>query len=220
MSAAVLALGVASAVFRLAKNDVLHLNGQSQGILFILALGAATDYSLLFVSRFREELRDDERRYVAMRHAYRASFEPILASGATVILALLCLLLSDLSSLRGPRPGRRDRDRRRDALLAHPAAVRTAPARPRGRTGRSARSSARSTRTRRGSGAGCPAGRPPGPQVWMLTFMVLAAFAAFVPTLNEDPVPQTDTFLPRSTRSGPDSSTRTSPLLTIYPVLV
>ena len=58
---AVLALGVSSAViYALASNGVLDLNGQSQGILFILALGAATDYSLLLVSRFREELRDDE----------------------------------------------------------------------------------------------------------------------------------------------------------------
>ena len=60
MLSAVLALGVASAaIYALAKHDVLDLNGQSQGILFILALGAATDYSLLLVSRFREELRDE-----------------------------------------------------------------------------------------------------------------------------------------------------------------
>ena len=60
---AVLALGVSSAaVYWLADHDVLDLNGQSQGILFILALGAATDYSLLIVSRFREELRDEGRR--------------------------------------------------------------------------------------------------------------------------------------------------------------
>ncbi len=51
---------------------MLDLNGQSQGILFILAIGAATDYSLLIVARFREELRDTESKYVAMRRAYRA----------------------------------------------------------------------------------------------------------------------------------------------------
>ena len=62
-----LALGVSSAaIYALAKNDVLDLNGQSQGILFILALGAATDYvALLLVSRFREELRDEESTYRA-----------------------------------------------------------------------------------------------------------------------------------------------------------
>ena len=102
---AVLALGVSSAViYALASNGVLDLNGQSQGILFILALGAATDYSLLIVSRFREELRDERSKYVAMRRAYRRSLEPIVASGVTVILGLLCLLLADLSSLRGLGP--------------------------------------------------------------------------------------------------------------------
>ena len=63
-----LALGVSSAaIYALAKNDVLDLNGQSQGILFILALGAATDYVLLLVSRFREELRDEESTYSRFR---------------------------------------------------------------------------------------------------------------------------------------------------------
>jgi RND superfamily putative drug exporter len=101
----VLALGVASAaIYFLAKADLLTLNGQSQGILFILAVGAATDYSLLLVARFREELRDHESKYDAMRKAWKATLEPILASGATVILGLLCLLLSDLSSLQGLGP--------------------------------------------------------------------------------------------------------------------
>ena len=102
---ALLSLGVASAlIYALASGNVLDLNGQSQGILFILAIGAATDYSLLIVARFREELRDTESKYVAMRRAYRGAVEPILASGVTVILGLLCLLLSDLSSLRGLGP--------------------------------------------------------------------------------------------------------------------
>src|SRR3954469_7543584 len=105
---AVLALGVASAaVYWLAKGDVLDLNGQSQGILFILALGAATDYSLLLVSRFGGERRDEQSTYVAMRTAYRRSLEPIVASGVTVILGLLCLLLAHLSNLRGFGPGAR-----------------------------------------------------------------------------------------------------------------
>jgi RND superfamily putative drug exporter len=101
----VLGLGVASAVvYAAASNDLLDVNGQSQGILFILAVGAATDYSLLLVARFREELRDNESKYDAMKAAYRGAFEPIAASGLTVILGLLCLLLSDLSSLRGLGP--------------------------------------------------------------------------------------------------------------------
>ena len=193
---AVLALGVASAViYALATNDLLDVNGQSQGILFILAVGAATDYSLLIVARFREELRDSESKYDAMRKAYRGAFEPIVASGLTVILGLLCLLLSDLSSLQGLGPvgaigiaG---------AMLASltllPATLvlfgRRAfwPLQPRygsphtdaqGIWGRVARLVGRRART-----------------VWVTTFLLLAVAAAFVPTLDEDPVPQTELFL-------------------------
>ena len=193
---AVLALGVASAlIYFLAKNNVLDLNGQSQGILFILAVGAATDYSLLIVSRFREELRDNESKYDAMRNAWRAALEPVLASGATVILGLLCLLLSDLSSLKGLGPV---------GALGIAGAVFAAltllpsllvllgraafwPMMPRygsehtdrkGIWGKVSRLVGRRARV-----------------VWTVTFVVLAACAAFVPTLNEEPVPQTELFL-------------------------
>jgi RND superfamily putative drug exporter len=94
----------ASVVYPLAKNDVIELNGQSQGILFILVVGAATDYSLLLVSRYKEELHDYESKYQAMRVAWRAAVEPIAASAATVILGLLCLLLSQLGSTKGLGP--------------------------------------------------------------------------------------------------------------------
>ena len=82
----------------LAKWGLLMLSGQTQGILFILVIGAATDYSLLYVSRYREELRVQRDRGAATRSALRGSLEPILASGGTVIAGLLCLLLSDLKS--------------------------------------------------------------------------------------------------------------------------
>jgi len=85
-------------VWWLAKWDVLLLSGQTQGILFILVIGAATDYSLLFVSRFREALRHTTDRGAAIRTAWKGSLEPIAASGGTVIAGLLCLLLSDLKS--------------------------------------------------------------------------------------------------------------------------
>lgn len=81
-----------------AKLGILLLSGQTQGILFILVIGAATDYSLLMVARFREELQITENRWTAVASAWRGSFEPILASGGTVIAGLLCLLLSDLKS--------------------------------------------------------------------------------------------------------------------------
>lgn len=91
-------------VVELARADVLILTGQTQGILFILVIGAATDYSLLYVSRFREALRDHERKWAATWVALRGAFEPIVASAGTVIAALLCLLFSDLNSNKALGP--------------------------------------------------------------------------------------------------------------------
>lgn len=85
-------------VFELAKADVLTLSGQTQGILFILVVGAATDYGLLYTARFREALGQTRSRWQATVAALKGSFEPIIASGGTVIAGLLCLLLSDLVS--------------------------------------------------------------------------------------------------------------------------
>ncbi|MFZ2529697.1 MAG: efflux RND transporter permease subunit [Rhodococcus sp. (in: high G+C Gram-positive bacteria)] len=102
---AVFALALASlAVYLLADAGVIALNGQSQGILFILVFGAATDYALLLVARFREELRATADKYEAMRVAWRSTLEPIAASAATVIAGVMCLLLSDLNSNRGLGP--------------------------------------------------------------------------------------------------------------------
>jgi putative drug exporter of the RND superfamily len=91
-------------IWHLAKGGAVALNGQVQGILFILVIGAATDYSLLYVSRYREALRDNQRRWDATLAAFRGAFAPILASAGTVILGLLCLLLSDLNSNKALGP--------------------------------------------------------------------------------------------------------------------
>ena len=100
-----LALGAASfVIYQLAANGIITLNGQSQGILFILVIGAATDYSLLIVSRFREELRRTQYQVDAMRATLKGTWEAILASGGTVILGVLTLLLSELNSNRGLGP--------------------------------------------------------------------------------------------------------------------
>jgi RND superfamily putative drug exporter len=100
-----LALTAANAVaYLLADGGAITVNGQSQGIASILVVGAATDYGLLLVARFREELRRERSKYTAMRVALHRSWEPIVASGATVVLGVLCLLLSDLGSNRGLGP--------------------------------------------------------------------------------------------------------------------
>ena len=102
---AVFGLALAAlAIFPLARDEVIGLSGQSQGILSILVVGAATDYSLLLVSRYKEELHDHDSTWVAMKRAWRGAVEPIVASGATVILGLLCLLLSDLGNTSGLGP--------------------------------------------------------------------------------------------------------------------
>ncbi len=100
-----ISLGISNGlVYLLAKNNVLTVSGQTQAILDVLVIGAGTDYALLLVSRFREELRRHESRYDAIRTAWRASVEPIVASASTVILGLLCMLVSDLKSNQGLGP--------------------------------------------------------------------------------------------------------------------
>jgi RND superfamily putative drug exporter len=91
-------------VYLLAKNDVITLDGQSQGILSVLVLGAATDYALLLIARYREELHLHESRFAAMKVAWRGVVEPILASGSTVVIGLMVLLLSQLNNNRGLGP--------------------------------------------------------------------------------------------------------------------
>ncbi|MGY1813875.1 MMPL family transporter [Blastococcus sp. SYSU D00820] len=100
-----LALVAALAVaYLLAGRGWIEVNGQSQGIASILVVGAATDYGLLLVARYREELRREQSPAAAMRVALAQSWEPIVASGATVVLGVLCLLFSDLGSNRGLGP--------------------------------------------------------------------------------------------------------------------
>ncbi|WP_291478753.1 MMPL family transporter [Corynebacterium sp.] len=88
----------------LAGSGAVMINGQIQGILFILVIGAATDYGLLYTARFREELGRHDDPWTATVAALRGTWQPVLASAATVIAGLLCLLLSDLASNAGLGP--------------------------------------------------------------------------------------------------------------------
>ncbi|MFJ9388071.1 MMPL family transporter [Nocardioides sp. NPDC101246] len=101
----VVGLGVTMGlVYFLAKEAGLTVNGQSQAILSILAIGAGTDYALLLVSRYREELRNFEDRHDAMAHALHRAAPAILASAVTVILAMLCLTVAEMNSTAGMGP--------------------------------------------------------------------------------------------------------------------
>ncbi|GCE76261.1 MMPL family transporter [Cellulomonas biazotea] len=200
-------------VYQLAANDVLVLNGQSQGILSILVVGASVDYALLLVARYREELRTAEHPATAMRRALRACVEPIAASAGTVAAGVLCLLLSDLASNRSLGPvaaigiassflaaltllpalllvlGRRSRAFfwprvPRPVAATEPAAhgthaaASTDPTDAPGGWGRLARFVARHARP-----------------VWVVTVLLLAVGAAFLPTFRAGGTDQADVFL-------------------------
>lgn len=80
------------------------VNGQSSSILSVLVIGAGTDYALLLVSRYREELHRFDDRLQALRHALRSSGPAIVASGATVVAALLTLTLAKVNATSGLGP--------------------------------------------------------------------------------------------------------------------
>ena len=93
------ALIIAQAViYLLAAHGGLTVNAQSAGILDVLVFGASTDYALLIVARYREELRRHDRRHPAMAEALRRAGPAIIASAAAVVLALLTLSAAELNS--------------------------------------------------------------------------------------------------------------------------
>ncbi|MFW0794269.1 MMPL family transporter [Gordonia sp. CPCC 205515] len=197
---AVFALGLASgAVYLLAKNDILELNGQSQGILFILVFGAATDYALLLVSRFREELTKAPDKYGAIRSAWRATIEPVAASAGTVILGVLCLLFSDLNSNRslGPVAAIGIVASFLASMTFLPAALAllggTAfwPLRPKHDDENS--TDPGTTHRFWSAIAQRVAARPR--VIWIVTLIVLLIGAAFAPTFKSDGIAQTDYFV-------------------------
>lgn len=91
-------------IYFLAKDETLTVNAQSSGILTVIVFGAGTDYALLLVARYREELRRHEDRHEAMAFALHRAGPAILASGATVIAGMLCLLVATMNSTKGLGP--------------------------------------------------------------------------------------------------------------------
>jgi putative drug exporter of the RND superfamily len=80
------------------------VNGQSSAILSVLVIGAGTDYALLLVARYREELRRHEDKHEAMALALRRAGPAIFASGLTVCAALLSLSLAKVNGTAGLGP--------------------------------------------------------------------------------------------------------------------
>ncbi len=91
-------------IYLLIQHAGLVVNGQSAGILVVLVLGASTDYALLLVARYREELRRHEDRHEAMAIAMRRAGPAIIASGLTVVAGMLCLLAADSADISGLGP--------------------------------------------------------------------------------------------------------------------
>ncbi|MFE5922253.1 MMPL family transporter [Streptomyces sp. NPDC056468] len=86
--------------YLLAKHASLPVDPQSSGVLMVLVFGVGTDYALLLIARYREELHRHEDRYEAMRIALRRSGPALLASAATIAVGLSCLAFADINSSR------------------------------------------------------------------------------------------------------------------------
>ncbi|GGQ68240.1 MMPL family transporter [Streptomyces asoensis] len=190
---AVFALGLACAVvYALADHDVVRVDGQVQGILSILVIGAATDYALLLTARYREELAARTDRFAAVTAALRKSWGAVVASAATVALGLLALLLSDLTNNRALGPV--------GAIGIGCAVLSTLTFLPAvlvllGRTAYwPARLAAGSTGHGVWQRVAALVDRAPR-RVWAVTLAVLLAAAAFAPTLASKGVPLDETFV-------------------------
>ena len=104
VSSGVALITAQAVIYLLAAHAGLTVNAQSAGILDVLVFGASTDYALLIVARYREELRRHDRRHAAMAEALRRAGPAIIASAATVVLALLTLSAAELNSTKSLGP--------------------------------------------------------------------------------------------------------------------
>jgi putative drug exporter of the RND superfamily len=103
--AAGVALGSAQGViYLLVQHAGLTVNAQSAGVLTVLVFGAGTDYALLLVARYREELRRHEDRHEAMAVALHRAGPAIVASASTVIIGMLALVAAQMNSTKGMGP--------------------------------------------------------------------------------------------------------------------
>ncbi|MGZ4614278.1 MAG: MMPL family transporter [Actinomycetes bacterium] len=104
VSAGVALTSAQGVIYVLAQHAGLTVNAQSAGILTVLVFGAGTDYALLLVARYREELRRHEDRHEAMAFALHRAGPAIFASGSTVIIGMLALVVAQMNSTKGMGP--------------------------------------------------------------------------------------------------------------------
>ena len=136
-------------VYVLNRTIELPVDSSSTSLLLVLMFGAGTDYCLLLVSRYGVKLRQRESAEQALREALPEAAVPMIASGLTVIAALLTMLAGDRRHLPDARPDQRDGDRSRPPRRADaPAGVAATP-RPKGLLAERARRSRRPRTLRR-----------------------------------------------------------------------
>lgn len=104
LSAGVALMTASAVIALLAEHTGLTVNSQSSGILTVLVFGAGTDYALLLVARYREELRRHSDRHEAMAVALHRAGPAIVASAGTVVLGMLCLVFAEMNSTQGLGP--------------------------------------------------------------------------------------------------------------------
>ena len=104
LSAGVALTAAEAVIYYLTQHANLTVNGQTDGILVVLVIGASTDYALLLIARYREELRRHENRHAAMAVALRRAGQAILASALTVVAGMLCLMAAESNDISGLGP--------------------------------------------------------------------------------------------------------------------
>ena len=104
ISAGLALVSAQAVIYLLAAHAGLTVNAQSAAILTVLVFGAGTDYALLLVARYREELRRHSDRHEAMAVALHRAGPAIIASAATVAVGMLCLLFAEMNSTKGLGP--------------------------------------------------------------------------------------------------------------------
>lgn len=183
IASAILALATACALlYALSRAGWLMVDGQVQGIVFVLVIGASSDYALLLVARYKEELAEGRIRASAIKAARSATMAPVLASAATVAGAMMTLIVSALPSSRtlGPAVAIAMACCAATSLTFLPAALLLC--------GRSALWPHSRSPSSGWSWLARAIGRRPR-RTWLACFVLLLAGAAFAPLLSQRGVP-------------------------------
>ena len=212
MSAGIALTAAQAFIYFLATHAGLTVNAQSAGILTVLVFGAGTDYALLLIARYREELRRHEDRHEAMAVALHRAGPAIIASAGTVAIGMLCLLFAEMNSTKGLGPvaaigvviALMSMMTLLPALLVIVGRWVFWPKRPRF-------GSAEPTSTGAWARVGAAIGRRPR-QVWVVTALVLGVMAVGIVDLHASGLSNKQSF-----RGHPDSVTGEAVLSRHFP---